>query len=593
MPGCYVLHLLFHVQEKEKELDVLNIYSQRINGSMPKGLSAHLHVPVMEDADAQTKLSLPPNDPVSFHAAATFMTTATQTETPASFFQPLSPPAPLGSNWKPSTSPLSDVITPLKSFGVDKAPNVVDNVGELHKESFSDVVPQVGTGARAVDSFDGSHVKNASTKLFVDNTTVSTLHSNPSEEEERQKKELLLAKLRALSNGPPASVPLGISALTRNTIEPSVPISGSSQPGIRSTPASDNQVMPSALNAEVKGIAPTLRMDTKQAPPMSNTAAEPGQDASNTSFKPNKSAENESVLDSKQLLLAKLMAIEKAIPAEHSKETLGESNGGPKLAKPPASEPHTDPAASKQLLLAKLMAIDTGKETESLKRGSVSGPDSTHTSSPSSQSKLENMHRGKPAFATDDDPFGFRVISAEKKKQKESKQAGGTFVTESEGELPSQNQPRFGRRVQAPLQGRSSSTVEQSLLSSSTQVPPPQPYQPSFIGSSKDTSAAPTELSGSSALGGPQTHALDGSNLDSQVGSFSPEGDKGLKEGTWLKKSSMHTAAAAASTFSQNGGGNQRPAKPLLPLRPKAAENTFGIMPGAIQGDDDVEEITL
>ena len=545
-------------------------------------------MPLMEGSDTQTELSFPPSDPVSFHATVTFMTATTQTETPASFFQPLSPPAPPESSWKPSASPPSDVIVPLKSSGADKAPNVIGSLGELHKESLSNVTPQAGTGARAVNSFDGSHVENVSNKLVGEKNAITSngnsVYSNPSEEEERQKKELLLAKLRALSNGPPASVPLSISALTRNAAEPAVPIGGSIQQGIKSAPTSDNQVMSSAPNV---GVAPTLRMDTKQPPPVPHMAAEPGKDASDTSSKLNKSAGNDSSLDSKQLLLAKLMAIDKVVPAECSKETSGESNGGSKPAKPLASEARTDPAASKQLLLAKLMAIDTGKEMESSKRGSVSGiPDTLKseqqpdTSGPSSQSKLENMHRGKPAFATDDDPFGFRVISAEKKKQKESKQGGtgGTFMTENESELPSQSKPRFGRRVQVPLQGgnSSTSTVEQSMLSSA-QVPS-QSYQPSFMGLLKDTTAHD--------LGGPQTHALGGLNLGSQVGSILLEGDKDSKE---LKKASMHTTAA--TTPSHNGAGNQRPAKPLLPLRPKATD--FDIMPGAIQGDDDVEEITL
>lgn len=568
-----------HLKEKEKELDVLNIYSQRISCTMPKGLTTHLHIPLTECTNTQTEHSFPPTIPVSLCAIVNLITASTQTEAASSFFQPLSPPAHPVSKQEPSTSlPPTDTTVPLKLNEPNKPSNPIGNAGEIYKESLNNAAPQIEVATRTVSTFDGSHVESSGTKQVTEKSvpvpSVATMHGSSSEEEDRQKKELLLAKLRALSNGPPASVPLRLS---KNTGEPTGPVIGSKGP-----PGSDNLVaVQHASSADIKGIAPTVHMHTKDASPQPHATADLVQDSRDNFPKP---ARNEPDLDPKQLLLAKLMSADKPVPADQSKETPRENKSDSTLVKPLTSE--AEAATSKQLLLAKLMAIDTAKKTESSKSGSVSDttdilrsvpkPDNTHTiSGLSSQSKLENMHKGKPAFATEDDPFGFRLISAEKKKQKESNQSasGGTFITENGNELPLQIKPKFGRRVQAPtLQAGNPPAPEQSLLSS-VQVSP-QPYQPSFMSLLKDTS------------NGAHVPASNGGSSVRQVGTLSPEEST---EDTEQKKVAM----APASTVSYSST-SQKPAKPLLPLRPKATESTFDLMPGAIQGnDDDVEEITL
>ena len=558
----------------------------------------------MDGATTQTEFSAPPTGSVSLHVIANLKTTATQTE---SFFQPLTPSAPPMSKQIPSASPPPDIMVASKVTSGDRVPEAVVGFG-LDKESPTKGSPHIEAVTRTVNAFDGSHVESMSAKAVLEMnvtmpdaapnaTSLTKSQNNSTEDEDRLKKEILLAKLRALSNGPPASVPLSTSTLARNVAEPAV---AGSQLGTRNTPAaSDKQMVPPALLTDAKDTAHKLHMDIKEIPPVLHMTTELRKEnfneASNTSSKPSRPTGSEPSIDSKQLLLAKLMAVDTASPAEQTSE----SKVGSKPAKPPASEARIDPAVSKQLLLAKLMAIDTSKDPA--KKGSSPAgvpdvlrgeqqSDNTSSGSPSSHStpnKLENMHRGKPAFATGDDPFGFRIISAEKKKQKEPKRdaTGGTFMTENESELLSQPKPKFGRRTQAPPQGGnpSEATAESSLLSS-VQVPQ-QPYQPSFGSLLKDTSVT-TEHIGASAFGGPQTHALDGS----RVGVYLAEGGKDSKDGMWQKNASMH--AAVASTLAQSGG-NQRPAKPLLPLRAKATESTFDIMPGAIQGDEDIEEITL
>ena len=572
---------------------------------MPRGLSTNFHTPLMDSASTQTEFSFPPVGSVSLRAAVHSKAAAMQTEVAPSSFEPLT-------TWSlPPESMQNSPTTALNGVSVDSTPHVASCTDGFQKES-KQVTPLIETFTRMVNTLDGSHVEDASLKPAVEKNVVTSNATNgnnlPEEEEDRQKKEILLAKLRALSTGPPASVPLNMSTLARNTAEP---VTGSTSVHL-GTKASDSQVLPPTLHADTRGAVPSmLHADTRGAVPAALlTDAKVDLPAPRTTMEPRKDHSNETSepsIDSRQLLLAKLMAGgEKMVATGQTGEAPSEGKGGSKPAKPhPGGEANADPVVSKQLLLAKLMAIDAGKEAEPAKKSGTSGvpdllgsekpPTGTQSDSPSSHStpnKLENLHRGKPAFATDDDPFGFRIISAEKKKQKDSKQSafGGTFVTETESELPSQTKPKFGRRVQAPPQGGNPviSAAEPSLLSSIAAPVLQQSYQPSFRSTLLQEVPVASERNTAGAIGGSQSHALG----SPQLGAHPLEDGAGSRQDAWQRKGSMHGAVMGGGGLSKSDG-NQRPAKPLLPLRPKATENNFDIMPGAIQGDDDLEEITL
>ena len=153
----------------------------------------------------------------------------------------------------------------------------------------------------------------------------------------------------------------------------------------------------------------------------------------------------------------------------------------------PAKINNDEEAKKKKLLLAKLMAIDEGsdpnKVTMSKMDVSTSSkaqlpppskhPGSGRQSSTSIQSwpeTVENMYQGKPAFATDDDPFGSRHTSGKKAASTKSRdffltEGGGGDEVESSG---SSKNKRLGRRHQ--LEQKQSSTLDFSADNSSVKT---------------------------------------------------------------------------------------------------------------------------
>lgn len=149
--------------------------------------------------------------------------------------------------------------------------------------------------------------------------------------------------------------------------------------------------------------------------------------------------------------------------------TVGGDRLGEKVTKQ-AAHSSTQPAASakvgdsnaeeeakrKKLLLAKLMAIDEGSDPSKVTmskmdvskaaRPSPKHSASGHKSTTSIQSwpeTVENMYNGKPAFATDEDPFGSRNSSGRRDAPTKGK---SFFLTEGEGE--GAKTKKHGRRRQ-------------------------------------------------------------------------------------------------------------------------------------------------
>ena len=127
------------------------------------------------------------------------------------------------------------------------------------------------------------------------------------------------------------------------------------------------------------------------------------------------------------------------------------------LSQPPkATENDEEEAKKKKLLLAKLMAIDEGGDPNSVtmskmdvskRRTSPKHSATAHKSTTSIQSwpeTIENMYHGKPAFATEEDPFGSRHPSSSKSRA--SLKSKDFFLTEGGGDSPVTK--RQGRRHQ-------------------------------------------------------------------------------------------------------------------------------------------------
>ena len=151
----------------------------------------------------------------------------------------------------------------------------------------------------------------------------------------------------------------------------------------------------------------------------------------------------------------------------------------PPTTSQPAKIDSDEEAKKKKLLLAKLMAIDEGNDPNKVtmskmdvskaqppNKHPVSGRQST-TSIQSWPETIENMYQGKPAFATDDDPFGSRHTSGKKGASTKSRDF---FLTEGGGELESRSPKnrRLGRRHQ--LEQKQSSTLDFSADNSSVKA---------------------------------------------------------------------------------------------------------------------------
>ena len=260
---------------------------------------------------------------------------------------------------------------------------------------------------------------------------------------------------------------------------------------------------------------------------------------------------------------------------------------------PPVAQMTTqqEEAKKKKLLLAKLMAIDDGadpqKVTESkLNVASNPAPQPTKDLSAHSSNSLQlwqadtvdNLHKGKPAFFTDDDPFGSRHSSG-KRSNGTLKANSGTktsTVNDTTNILNSElgYKPTFGRRARGADPGPASSL---------------------FSGGTKDTNP----VSSSVSKGTPNRSPIFSNGLDSDsketVGLLDSEASSkpAGRDYPWEKRVNLH------DNNQQQGPGNQNMVfgpmakAPLLPLRPKAEANRVDILPGGLAEPDDLEELVL
>ena len=368
------------------------------------------------------------------------------------------------------------------------------------------------------------------------------------EDEERQKKDALLARLRAIDGqkGPPNSEPVPSSGgVTKSVAEPTASIA---------VGASDH---PSSLS----GVGGRSKLGgSSSKPPLPEQQLEPGVTRQADSEQHKK----------KQLLLAKLMAIDDRNRTEQE-------------------------SLSPQKPVLK-MAAETAKSNSSL------NPDI-----------VENMHNGKPAFATADDPFGSRHSLAKKHSGSVKKGKDPVFITEREEEIASQR-VKFGRRQEHELGHKFSSEDLTSRRRDPQAVSKPQApgaYQPSF--GRRATNAPKTtndSLFGRLEFGSEPAAISSREASHPSLGSFTVDTQtKQTRDYPWETRVDITPKAlnSGASMFSAtNGKSNDSYSagfssvesaskKPTgIALRPKAGINGFDAMPGTIITEpDDLEELVL
>ena len=577
----------------------MNIYSQRMQKNVPHPLPRQ-QAPPTGTSESQTELSCPPFKAVSLKTKPQLRTEGSQTE--------LETPKPsprtkklisAGTQTEVSTGTQSgdetDSLLPTRGvhLGADKTSGVsVKETRQSIPETLqSRKEADLGASAVAVEPSAPSSV-NETSKGKLATPAASDQGSKGVVDEERQKKDLLLARLRALDGqkGPPGSEPVNVGGLVRSSAEPTAnePVElshpGAAAPTLPSKPAATATVQRQAALKQANAVA------TKAGGGSSSAEAEA----------------------KKKLLLAKLMAIDEG---KNPRE---------------AAADHKDSSKEPSKLDTKLTSSATHSDS-SLK----SWPD-----------KIENMHHGKPAYSSDGDPFGSRHHLSAKRESgsavKTDSSAITTTTTTTEGGTDAK--PKFGRRQPSQKPAASSSLdlfgggPLKSELGTATEKNPPKPgrHKPSLVrqraenatpihasrketvfgGLDLETESKDIVLSGETTTGPfgtntasdsrpiagrsrdyPWETRVDVSSKPSEPILSSLEPNKKTGGVASVAKGPLSSTARIFGGGLGSGHGSASGSRPLLPLRQKAepiAVSSFDAMPGSAIGEpDDIEEIVL
>ena len=567
----------------------MNIYSQRKQKSMPRPLPKE-QPPPTSTSESQTELSCPPFKAVSLQTKPQFKTVSSQTslETPSPHRQPTKKLVPAGTQTEISTG--IEEADSSSSRGVHVGADKTSGASVKESRQLISETLQPRKEAYSPDS----RARIVATELTArsnetDKGKLATLASNQKDDgskeavdEERQKKDLLLARLRALDGqkGPPGSEPVRVGGLVKSSAEPTT-----NEPVDLSRPGA---VAPTGGSGTNKPAA-TATVQRQATLKRGNAVVTPGGDGS--------SAEAEA---KKKLLLAKLMAIDEG--KDPSKAVANQQDSTKEPSKPDA----------------KLTSSATHSDSSLM-----SWPD-----------KIENMYQGKPAYASDGDPFGSRhSLSATKESAKADSSA---VTTESRKEA----KPKFGRRQPSQKPAASSKLdllgggpVKKSEFQAGAEKKPSS-YKPSLVrrragnaasnparngtifgGLDLETESNDTVTSKRATTGefntntASDSHPIAGRSRDypweTRVDISLKPSEPVLSSLKSNKKSGVTSMAkgplsSAAQIFSGGLGSGHTSAagsRPLLPLRPKAepvAVSSFDPMPGSVIGEpDDIEEIVL
>lgn len=317
MEVAYISHWSL-LQEKTKEMDVLNIYTQRIPRNPAKPLTPSPQpptpVPSVAHQASQTSLSCPPFKTVSMQHRSPLKAAASQT----------------------------DVVGSRPVHCVDS-----------YTQTLHESVPVVPVNTAASTTPAAVEVKVESSPAQTGGDIVPTAAETTAVAENKvqaqQSKHMLIQKLRELDSQKvaPGSNPI-----------PSVQTNGTA------TVVTATTTQPRPLQSI--GVAATLSPEVKPSTSQEGVAAHEQ--------------------ERKQLLLAKLMAIDEGSDPNSVKMTPKSSQKQPPLETKP-----------------------TNSHTASKITSSSSSITSWHE-------VIENMHQGKPAYASEDDPFGSRSRLSSTKK---------------------------------------------------------------------------------------------------------------------------------------------------------------------------------
>ena len=471
-----------------KEMDVMNIYSQRLGRN---ALNTSMHSqndtppPPLSTGDAysQTDLTCPPNKNVSMQTKPALKSSSSQTQA-----------AP---NKTLQTRTTQTDIAPVEITRVPSPPTKSSPAHTIQRQPTPPPLPKqkevISPPAQPTQQLVRSPPP----------PEPSTAHTV---DEEQQRKNLLLSRLRALDSqkGPPASQPL-TTVPVKTTTE-----TQSSQPTATAPQTTDERA-------------------TTKSPPVAQTTTQ------------------QEEAKKKKLLLAKLMAIDDG--ADPQKVTESKLN----VASNPAPQPTKDLSAHSSNSL-QLWQADT----------------------------VDNLHKGKPAFFTEDDPFGSRHSSGKRSYETLKAKSGtkASAVNDTTNILNSElgYKPTFGRRARGGDPGPASSL---------------------FSGGTKDTNPASSKATLSVSKGTPNRSPIFSNGLDSDrketVGLIDSESSSkpAGRDYPWEKRVNLHDNSQLQGPGNQSMVFGPMAKAPLLPLRPKAEANRVDVLPGGLAEPDDLEELVL
>ncbi len=434
-------------------MGVMNIYSQRMSRNTLNNSTRLFDVPpLMEDMFSQTDLSCPPRKNVSLQTKQTNKSSSSQTQViPSKILET-----------RTTQTDMTPAKDNIQSPATQKPKSPVATI--QHPVQMPVVTSPVHTIQHVIQSPPPSQP--------------------PAQDEEQQKKNILLSKLRELDSkkGPPASQP--VTTISQSTI------------------TDNNQ-----KTTEVMGTEQFLPTTHPEVPALTATQT---------------SAQEEEA-KKKKLLLAKLMAID----------------GGHDPMSVTLSKITTGPARA-----------NSGQSTTSVRSLQAD--------------TIDNMHKGKPAFFTEEDPFGSRKSSGSNLLVKSNSGASGLLVKSNNGAKAS-----------------TSNNATTSIVGN-------QGYKPTFgrrARETKDSDKTKDIFGKSEDLTKP---IFNGGGLHLNQEPFS----EGEQDYPWEKRVNLNsTASKSLQNRSMVFGPMSK--SPLSPLRPKAEANRVDMMPGGIAEPDDLEELIL
>lgn len=363
---------------------------------------------------------------------------------------------------------------------------------------------------------------------------------------------------------------------------------------------------------ETKPIASPPCETLKSSPIHRGTLTQPKNEDSSEHSKPVQPPHDQEQ-KKKDLLLSRLRALDsqKGPPASQPMPSLAIKSSAeptsvstsvttqPTRPPPPAAAAvrpvQDEESQKKKLLLAKLLAIDDGNDprnvtvskmnvTEPAASLAVNNKSSMSNSSLQSlPDTIDNMHKGKPAFSTEDDPFGSRNTSG--------KRLSGLLHSNGSRESI---KARTVNSQQPRRQYKTATADTDNLMTD-----PGQEYKPTF-GRRSHTHETNTGPLKAQLNGGLDTESR---TKGKEVLDFSTDQVAGKRDYPWEKQVNLETTtdrgrAIGGNSSALEGQGNKsmifgpkaNTRSSLLPLRAKADLN---VMPGSVAEPDDLEELVL